>query len=149
MNTPATPTKAGIHWPTEFRRPWKLGTLTLGIGLLWVGSVLMPAPDWDVGISVLMAVSTYLTAPWLIQVLRQLRWRWLPLALLGAWFSVDGVYWLYWSLVNPEALFMRPANAFASTFLYLLMGMVWMYPGSVPQLWQETRQALRIGFSRR
>jgi len=42
MNTPATPTKAGIHWPTEFRRPWKLGTLALGIALLWVSSDVPP-----------------------------------------------------------------------------------------------------------
>ncbi len=131
-----------IHWPCEFLRPWKLVILALGIGLLLIGSVLMPAPDWDVGISFIMAILTYLTAPWLIHVVRRLDWKRLPLALFLAWFSIDGCYWLYWSIVNPDALFMRPANAFASTFIYLLMGMVWMYSDSLQQLWSETRRAV-------
>lgn len=132
-----------INWKAEFLRPWKLATLSLGIGLLLVGSVVNPAPDWDIGISFVMAVLTYLTAPWFIHVIRSMDWRKSPMALIAAWFSIDGSYWFYWSLVDPGALFMRPANAFASTFLYLLMGMVWMYPGSLIQLWGETRRAVR------
>jgi len=107
--------------------------------MTWV----MPAPDWDMGISFIMAILTYLTAPWFIHVIRRLEWRKWPLALLAAWFSIDGCYWFYWSIVNPDALFMRPANAFASTFLYLLMGMVWMYPGSLRELLTETIRAFR------
>jgi hypothetical protein len=103
----------------------------------------MPAPDWDVGISFIMAILTYLSAPWFIQVFKRLDWRMMPLALLAAWFSIDGSYWLYWSALKPEALFMRPANAFASTFLYLLMGMVWMYNGSLRELWHETFAVFR------
>jgi len=136
-------TQDGIDWPREFRRPWKLGTLALGILLLLVGSVVTPAPDWDTGISFIMAILTYLTAPWLIHVIRRLDWRRVPIALALAWFSIDGCYWIYWSMVDHAALVMRPANAFASTFLYLLMGMVWVYPGSLKQLWLETSKALR------
>ena len=134
-----------IFWMSEFLRPWKLGTLALGVALLLIGSVVMPAPDWDGGISFIMAILTYLTAPWFIQVVRRLEWKKLPMAIFLAWFSIDGCYWIYWSLVDPSALFMRPANAFASTFLYLLMGMVWMYPGSLKDLWADIRQALGHG----
>lgn len=124
--TPQFSPKAGRHdrninWPHEFLRPWKLTTLALGIILLLIGSVVTPAPDWDVGVSFIMAVLTYLTAPWFIHVFRRLNWKMIPLA-----------------------LFMRPANAFASTFLYLLMGMVWMYPGSLRDLLNETRRASQI-----
>ncbi|MDD3608123.1 MAG: hypothetical protein PHI49_00045 [Halothiobacillaceae bacterium] len=132
-----------IRWSVEYRRPWKLFTLVLGIALLLAGSVYMPAPDWDVGVSFIMAILTYLSAPWLLHVLWRRQWRLWPLALLAAWFSIDGAYWMYWSLVDPEALIMRSANAYASTFLYLLMGMVWLYPGSLRQLWGETRGAVR------
>lgn len=139
----ASLTTENIHWRKEFLRPWKLATLALGIILLLIGSVVMPAPDWDVGVSFVMAILTYLTAPWFIHTLRRLNWKMIPLALFFAWFSIDGCYWLYWSAVKPEALFMRPANAFASTFLYLLMGMVWMHPGSLKELLKETKQAWR------
>lgn len=132
-----------INWKIEFLRPWKLATLVLGIVLLLVCSVVTPAPDWDVGISFIMAILTYLTAPCFIHAVRRVEWRKWPMALFAAWFSIDGCYWIYWSLVAPEALFMRPANAFASTFLYLLMGMVWMYPGSLRQLWLDTSISLR------
>ena len=44
---------------TEYIRPWKLTTLFLGIGLLILGSVYTPAPDWDIAISLIMAIFTY------------------------------------------------------------------------------------------
>lgn len=47
----------------EYIRPWKLATLAVGIGLLVLGSFYLPAPDWDIPISFIMAVLTYLVAP--------------------------------------------------------------------------------------
>jgi hypothetical protein len=135
--------ETAINWKNEFLRPWKLATLILGIILLLIGSAVMPAPDWDVGVSLIMAILTYLTAPWFIYVIRRMNWKMIPLALFLAWLSIDGCYWLYWTMVNPGALFMRSANAFASTFLYLLMGMVWMYSGSLLELLNETMKSLR------
>lgn len=50
------------------------------------------------------------------------------LALFLLWLYVNGVYWAHWSWQNPEGLAqMREANAFASTFLYLLCGMIWLH----------------------
>jgi hypothetical protein len=48
-------------------------------------------------------------------------------------------------MVKSEVLFVRSASAFAASFLYLLMGMVRMYPGSIKALLEETRQAISIG----
>ncbi len=104
----------------DYLRPWKLATLAIGLGLLLIGADYYDVPDWDYPISVIMALLTYLTAPWTVRVLAVRRWRMLPLVLFWYWLSVDGCYWPYWSLVNPEALVMREANFYASSSLYFL-----------------------------
>ena len=117
---------------SEYRRPWKLATLAAGIALLLLGSVYTPAPDWDVTISVIMAILTYLTAPWSLRVLVERRWRHLPVALFFTWFTVDGCYWLYWRIKDPVALeMMRDANFLASLVLYGICGLIWLYRGSL------------------
>ena len=118
----------------EYLRPWKLVTLAIGLGLLLVGAHYQLAIDWDYQISFIMALLTYLTAPWAVQVFRRQRWCWVPLALFWYYFSVDGCYWLYWSIVNPEALFMREANFLASSCLYWLCGFIWLHDGPLKEL---------------
>lgn len=128
---------------TEFLRPWKLATLAIGIALLVAGAYLMPAPDWDVPISFIMALFTYLTAPWSMRVLLERRWRLWPWMLLATWFSVDGCYAIYWQLVDPAALaLMREANFPASLSLYGICGVIWLYRGSLQALLAEIRHAL-------
>ena len=58
----------------------------------------------------------------------------LPLGLFWYWLSVDGCYWLYWSVVNPEALVMREANFYASTCLYFICGFIWLHDGPLRTL---------------
>ena len=121
----------------ELLRPWKLGTLAIGVALLIAGSYLQPAPDWDIPISLIMAFFAYLTAPWSLRVIVERRWRWWPAMLFATWFTVDGCYWIYWSLKNPVALdLMREANWPASLSLYAMCGLVWYYRG-------DLRDALR------
>jgi hypothetical protein len=48
----------------ELTRPWKLVTLTMGVALLIVGAFYYQAPDWDIGIDLIMAALAHLTAPW-------------------------------------------------------------------------------------
>jgi hypothetical protein len=116
----------------EFLRPWKLATLAIGVALLIAGSYVLPAPDWDVPISLIMALLAYLTAPWSLRVIVERRWRWWPAMLLATWFTVDGCYWIYWSFKNPVALdFMRSANWPASLCLYAMCGLIWYYRGSL------------------
>lgn len=119
----------------EYRRPWKLATLALGIGLLVAGSFVYRAPDWDIPISFIMALLAYLTAPWSLRVVVERRWQYQPLALFLAWLTVDGCYWAYWRLRNPEALaWMRDANFLASLCLYGICGLGWYFRGSLREL---------------
>jgi hypothetical protein len=123
-----------VVWGVEYRRPWKLTTLALGIALLVFGSYYTPAPDWDIPISFIMAISTYFAAPWSLRVILERRWRQFPAMLLATWFCVDGGYALYWSFQNPTALaLMRTANFPASLSLYGICGLVWLYAGSLKQ----------------
>lgn len=116
----------------EFSRPWKLITLAIGIAILIVGAQIEQLPDWDIGLSVFMAVATYLTAPWAIRVFIERRWKWTPLAVYVAWMSIDGIYfaWNYHGL-GPMVDDFRRANWPASTCLYLLCGFIWLYRGSL------------------
>lgn len=106
-------------------RLWlKLGTFCIGLGLLLYGAWYLDYPDWDVGISLVMAFTTLVTAEWSLSVLWERRWRWMPLAFFWTWLSVDGVYLAYWSIVRPEAM-MREGQWLASLCLYALCGMIW------------------------
>ena len=122
--------------PAEYLRPWKLFTLAIGLALLVLGAFHYNQPDWDVGISFVMGLLTYFTAPWGMLVLKAKRWKLLPLVLLAYWFTVDGSYVLYNAWVGrpvwPE---LRVANFFASSLLYLLCGLIWL-----------PRMTLREGF---
>jgi hypothetical protein len=117
----------------ELLRPWKLATLGLGLSALIVGAYIEKASDWDVPVSIIMAVVAYVTAPWCMRVIVQRRWRAFPLMLLLTWFGVDGCYAAYWAVVNPVALdMMREANAPASLCLFWMVGLLWYYQGDIP-----------------
>lgn len=124
----------------EYRRPWKLGSFFVGLALLVAGSFYYPAPDWDMPISIIMALLAYLTAPWSTRVLVERQWRRFPLMLFLTWLTVDGCYWLYWSFKNPVALeLMREVNFLASLCLYSMCGLIWYYKGSLKQFVAEAR----------
>jgi hypothetical protein len=103
---------------------FRLLTFLAGLALLIAGALWLDYPDWDIGVSLLMAASTFATAQWATSVFWKRRWRWLPLAAFWAWFSVDGVYWAYWSWVNP-AVMIREGQWLASLCLYALCGVIW------------------------
>jgi hypothetical protein len=111
----------------EYLRPWKLVSLAAGIAFLVTGALWSGLPDWDVPISLIMALPAYLTAPCTLRVFLERRWIQLPLALLWTWLTVDGTYTIYWYFVDPEALVLRAANAGVSLALYGMCGLVW-YP---------------------
>ena len=128
----------------ELLRPWKLFSLACGIGLLVAGSYYDSALDWDIPISLIMAILAYLTAPWSLRVVLERRWKLLPLALLATWFTVDGCYWIYWHFRNPLALeWMRSANFPASLSLYGACALVWLYRGSLREMAGDARALLR------
>lgn len=104
---------------------WRVSTLCIGIYVLCLGSVLTPAPDWDYGVSFLMAIITFFTAPFVVTVMVLRKWKQMPLALCAAWFAVDGCYFIYWSIVNEAALVMRDVQWPVSACLFLMMGLIW------------------------
>jgi NhaP-type Na+/H+ or K+/H+ antiporter len=118
----------------EYARPWKLVTLALGIAFLIAGALWSGLPDWDIPISLIMALPAYLTAPCTMRVLLERRWKQFPQALFWTWFTVDGTYTIYWSFVFPEALVLRPANAGVSLALYGLCGLVWYSKASLREI---------------
>ena len=128
---------------TEYTRPWKLITLAIGIGLLVLGSFYYEAPDWDIPISLIMAILAYLAAPWSLRVILERRWRLWPVMLFATWFTVDGCYAIYWHFKNPAALeLMRDGNFPASLSLYGMCGITWMYKGSLRQLLSDIQSRI-------
>lgn len=112
----------------EYLRPWKLVTLMFGMMFLFAGAIWSGLPDWDLAISILMGLAAYLTAAPSLRVVLEHRWRQAPLALFWAWFTVDGIYIVYWGLLDPAMMTeLRHANAAASSALYIACGLVW-YP---------------------
>jgi len=119
----------------ELLRPWKLSSLSIGIVLLVAGSYHYKAPDWDIPISLIMALFAYLTAPWSLRILLERRWPLFPAMLFATWFTVDGCYAIYWHFKNPVALeLMREVNFPASLSLYGMCGLVWLHQGSLKEL---------------
>jgi hypothetical protein len=128
------------HVLQEYKRPWKLVTFFLGLALLVVGSFYYQAPDWDIPISVIMAIVTYLTASWSMHVMVERQWKKFPLMLFYTWFSIDGCYWIYWHFTDPKALaLMRDVNFLASLSLYCMCGLIWYYEGSLRQLISDAK----------
>lgn len=128
----------------EYQRPWKLFALFSGLSLLVLGSFYYRAPDWDIPISFIMALFSYLTAAWSLRVLVERQWNYFPMMLFFTWFTVDGCYWLYWSYVDPVALaMMRDVNFLASLVLYVMCGFVWYYRGSIRDFLAEARTVLK------
>lgn len=109
---------------TSLQRVLKLATFVIGLGALLYGALFLDYPDWDVGVSLVMSLTTLATAEWSAAALWERRWRWLPLAAFWTWLSVDGVYWAYWSLVRPEVM-IREGQWPTSLCLYALCGVIW------------------------
>lgn len=116
----------------EYFRPWKLLTFACGMAWLIYGALNYDIPDWDIGISLIMGLLAYVTAPWTVRVLIRRRLRLYPAALFAWWFTVDGSYWLYHTAMGNEMF--RLANFPASTTLYFLCGFIWLHNGSLREL---------------
>lgn len=102
--------------------------ITFLIGLAWLlyGATTFSYLDWDVGVSLVMAFSTYFTADKAIDRLRSLDLSKYPVAILYTWFSVDGSYTIYWFFVDRSVLLaMRDGQWLTSLCLFLLCGMIW------------------------
>lgn len=128
----------------EYLRPWKLITLSIGITILIIGAKIENLPDWDTGISVLMALMTYISAPWVVRVFIERRSFMMPFALFAGWFSVDLIYFAWNWHLGPEMVdIFRQANWLPSLCLYLLCGFFWLYRGSISDFSTNLRALLQ------
>jgi hypothetical protein len=132
----------------EWRRPWKLALLAVGMAWLVYGATHYHFSDWDLGISFLMGGLAYLLAPWSVRTFYDaLRGRArvgaVLLALLFGWFTVDGVDVLYHTLMGNQMV--RWANFKASAMLFLLAGVAWAWRGSVSEFFAQLRRELGRG----
>jgi hypothetical protein len=120
------------HWP-EFRadllQPWKLVTLAIGFSWLLFGALTYDIPDWDVGVSIIMALLTYTSAPWCVRAIVGKRWSLIAGVVIMSWFSIDGSYALWHTLAGNQMI--RDANFPASAALYWLCGFIWLPRGSL------------------
>ena len=101
---------------------------TFLIGLSWLiyGALTYGYPDWDVGVSLVMALATYFTADKVVLAIRNLEWRRWPLMLFYTWFAVDGTYLIYWTIKDRVILLqMRDSQWPFSLCLFLLLGVIW------------------------
>ena len=140
-------------WPDraygrELVRPWKLASFAVAMSWLLYGALNYGISDWDVGVTLLMGGLTYLCAPWSVSVLlnaARYRPRCWPLQMLAAllvgYVVVDLVYWLYHSAVGNQMF--RIENFRASTPLYLMAGVFWLYRGSLRDLLANLRSLAR------
>lgn len=126
--------------PEQLEFKLEAASFSVGLGLLLPvpGGWWLDYPDWDIGISFVMALSTLATAKWVASVVWQRRWAWTPLAIFWTWMSVDGVYRCYWSLVRPEVM-IREGQWMASLCLYALCGVIWyrLVPGLAHWWWHR------------
>jgi len=133
---PVWPDKSYLR---ELIRPWKVVTFAIAMSLLFYGALNFEIGDWDVGITVIMGGLTYLLSPWSVSlILTAIRYRppywyfYILIALVTALFVVDWVYVIYHTVAgNP---IYRVDNLFASTPVYFMAGVFWLYRGSVREL---------------
>lgn len=112
-----------------------MATLAIGIGLLIWGSVAMPAPDWGIADSIMLAVFAYITAPWVVRVWFERRWKWMPLAAYCTWMGSAGLYQAWWMMQDPAALaFMQDAAIPTNLALFLAVGLLRAPRGSLREI---------------
>lgn len=134
------------YWK-ELTRPWKLVTFVIAMALLVYGALHLRNPDWDVGVTIVMGGLTYLTAPWSVQTIsdsiryKQRYWIYqIIAALFVAFFVIHWSYIIYHALVGNQT--MPLLNFIASTPVYFLAGIVWLYRGTVSEFMRDLREEM-------
>lgn len=148
MELHAIPDRSALR---ELLRPWKLATFAIAMALLIYGALNFHIGDWDLGVTLIMGTLTYVFAAPGVRALaaavRNPDRRGLldaVLALAIAWFVIDGAYLAWHTLVgNP---IYRADNFHASTPIYFMAGLFWLYRGSLRDMLANLRSLrLRAG----
>lgn len=110
--------------------PWKVITALTATAGLVIMAPYTGDPTWDYVDAFFMSVMTYLTAPWTVGVLyramrRQEPWQAVYVACCCWFFSASWSYDLYIWLRDGYYPLTWVPNIFASSFLYLMAGILW------------------------
>ena len=135
------------EYARELIRPWKFVTFCIAMSWLLYGALFYYIADWDVGITLIMGGLTYLMALWSMYIfLSAIRYRpkyWIfhiLAALIVGLFVVDWVYMAYHTLMGNKTF--RYANFITSAPIYLMAGAVWLYRGSLRELWGNLKKVV-------
>jgi len=127
---------------SEMFRPWKLITFFIALGYYIWGAIHYQCPTWDVPISIIMSLLTYVFAPWTVSnIYRLIATRpsgWL-LRILGCmllmYACASGSYELYnwWNLGYwPPPTYW--VNLYYSMLMFFAAGMLWRFNGTFAEL---------------
>lgn len=123
---------------SELARPWKLATLAAALSWLLFGALTYGIQDWDVGVSLIMAGLTYVSAPWCVRAIMNRRWSLIAGVIILSWFAIDGSYVLWHTLAGNQMI--RDANFPASAALFWLCGFIWLQRGNLKEILSRRAQ---------
>lgn len=126
----------------ELLRPWKLVSLSIGMGYYIWGAIHYGCPTWDIPVSVIMSILTYIFAPWTVSSIYYLLSNRPPKWFLGVsicmcviYACASGSYELYnyWHLGYwPPPTYW--VNLYYSSLMFFGAGMVWKFQGTFMEL---------------
>jgi len=130
------------HYVNELLRPWKLLTFSLALMYYIWGAYRYQCPTWDVPVSILMSVLTYVFAPWTVNSMYYLAQKrpknWLLkflicLAIMYACGSASYELYNLWHLGYwPPPTYW--VNLYYSTTLFYAAGVLWRFEGTSKEL---------------
>ena len=130
------------HYTKELLRPWKLIIFSIALGYYIWGVYHYKCQTWDVPVSIIMSVLTYLFAPWTIKSLyyiipkRPKYWFWkLLICMVVIYACASGSYELYnwWHLGYwPPPTYW--VNLWYSSCAFIAAGMIWKFEGTFRKL---------------
>lgn len=130
------------RYTKELVRPWKLITLFLALAYYIWGAYHYQCPTWDIPVSIIMGLLTFIFAPWTVNsiyyLVKHKPTKWLiKLILCGMiiYACASGSYELYnwWNLgYHPPPTYW--VNLYYSSLMFLAAGMVWRFEGTFKDL---------------
>jgi hypothetical protein len=126
----------------ELLRPWKLITFSIALGYYIYGAYRYQCPTWDVPVSIIMSVLTYLFAPWTVKSVyyliqkRPKYWiRDLVICGIVIYACASGSYELYnWRHLGywPPPTYW--VNLWYSSCAFIAAGILWKFEGTFREL---------------
>ena len=126
----------------ELFRSWKVGTFVLALSYYVWGAFYYRLPTWDVPVSIIMSVLTYVFAPWVVNsVLYLFKNRpkgWIVkviICLVVTYGCASGsyeIYHMFWGIGRHPPTYW--VNLYYSTLIFLAAGIFWKFEGSFSEL---------------